>query len=126
MRAMTKLPLGDIGGTVGMFVLAEATVVKVEVVETVTAPADNVTVDTEVTVAEFVSAPLKGANRSMLDSIWGWRLGGISPEPWYGDDPTIQPLLGESMNTEFRSGGNGARPSKEGARVICTQAVPSQ
>jgi hypothetical protein len=79
------------------------------------------TVDTKIEVEVAMAVPLNGENRSIVDSgIWG----GISVGS--GGDPTIQPLVGDSMNTEVMFGGITGSPIKEGARVISVQLMPSQ
>lgn len=121
MTIMITSPLGDVGPIIGMPVpVIEVVIVKVEVVEAVRKLADDVTVDTKVVVAEFIIVPPTGVNRSIVESSWGGTSGGS------GGDPTIHPLVGDNMNTEFRIGGIIGSPSRDGARVICVQAAPSQ
>ena len=83
------------------------------------------TVDTRVDVA--VSKPPNGAKRRIVESGAGGRVGEIGGGgTTTGDDPTIQPLLGVIMYTEFSHGGFGVNPNNAGARVMCVQATPSQ
>jgi hypothetical protein len=93
--------------------------VKVDGVELLTM-LDVVTVDIIREVVVAVNMPPNGVNSSIVDSSCGGTSGGR------GGDPTIQPLLGDNMKTEFRVGGITWSPSKEGASVMCVQTFPSQ
>jgi hypothetical protein len=81
---------------------------------------DVVTVDTIKEVVVAVNMPPNGVNSSIVDSSCDGTSGGS------GGDPTIQPLLGDNMNTESRIGGITWSPSREGASVMCVQTFPSQ
>ena len=112
---------GILGAMLDVAIVVDVSEVKVDGVELLM-KLDVVTVDTikDVEVVVAVNMPPNGANRSIVDSSWDGTSGGS------GGDPTIQPLLGDNMNTESRVGGITWSPSNEGASVICAQTIPSQ
>jgi hypothetical protein len=94
-----------------LVVVSEVTVV------TDTAVVDVDTVETTVTV-EVEHTPPKGANLSIVESAF------VEIDVNPGLDPTTQPLLGDVMYTELRTGGTSPRIA--GEVVIWFQATPSQ
>lgn len=83
---------------------------KVDTVETVTRLVDVVTVETTVDVTVVIGTAPKPPKRSIVESGLPIVVGG---------EPTIQPLLGEIIYTEFKDGGivELPRPIRDGDRV---------
>jgi hypothetical protein len=130
-RRPTLIPrIKDSNGNPGILADGVVVILSVVVVVIVFVDVDEVDVTTYVVELETVdtitevevdsAAPVKGTNHRIVESTCGGMIGGKN------GDPTIQPLVGDVMNTEFRFGGITGSPSKEGARVICVQATPSQ
>lgn len=97
---------------VSKVLVVEVREAKVDTVETVTRLVDVVTVETTVDVTVVIGTAPKPPKRSIVES-------GIPILASVGGEPTIQPLLGDIIYTEFKDGGivEPPRPISDGDSV---------